>query len=255
MKQDFYDSSFESIISPQVFYGEKGELADICIPVLSYEIHDYLLSTYACEKCGEMIACNVNTNIYVFKYKNIRIAFYQSAMGAAISAHQLIESNWITGAENFVMFGSAGSLNENMTKGKYIVPTKAYRGEGLSFYYAPADNYIDISCANNVIESFELAGIPYVSGKIWTTDSMYRETKKLVSKRKQEGCIAVDMEVAGVQAVCDFYNWNLYDFLVSGDIVDTCGYDVGKLKEANHGKSKLKAVFAIINYIAANLNL
>ncbi|MGI6677833.1 MAG: hypothetical protein ACOX2Q_01790 [Dehalobacterium sp.] len=30
---------------------------------------------------------------------------------------------------------------------------------------------------------------------------MLRETKRLVAKRKSEGCIAVKMELAGVQAV------------------------------------------------------
>lgn len=34
----------------------------------------------------------------------------------------------------------------------------------------------------------------------------------LVEKRKSEGCIAVEMELAGMQAVCDFYNIELYDF-------------------------------------------
>ena len=31
---------------------------------------------------------------------------------------------------------------------------------------------------------------------------MLRETKGLVARRKDEGCIAVEMELAGVQAVC-----------------------------------------------------
>ena len=28
------------------------------------------------------------------------------------------------------------------------------------------------------------------------------------------------MELAGVQAICDYYGWNLYDFLVTGDVLD-----------------------------------
>lgn len=42
---------------------------------------------------------------------------------------------------------------------------------------------------------------------------MIRETKGLVRKRMEEGCIAVEMELAGVQSVCDFYNLKLYAFL------------------------------------------
>ena len=48
-----------------------------------------------------------------------------------------------------------------------------------------------------------------------TTDAIYRETKAKLEARKSEGCIAVEMELAGVHAVCDYYGWNLYDFLVT----------------------------------------
>ena len=48
---------------------------------------------------------------------------------------------------------------------------------------------------------------------------MLRETVNLVRKRKEEGCIAVEMELAGVQAISDFYGFELYDFLVAGDVL------------------------------------
>lgn len=42
------------------------------------------------------------------------------------------------------MFGSAGSLDSNVTNGKFVIPTATYREEGLSYnYVAPAD-YIEI---------------------------------------------------------------------------------------------------------------
>ncbi len=62
-----------------------------------------------------------------------------------------------------------------------------------------------------------MLALPYVKGRVWTTDALYRETRNLVETRKSEGCIAVEMELAGMQAVCDFYNIELYDFLVIGN--------------------------------------
>lgn len=53
---------------------------------------------------------------------------------------------------------------------------------------------------------------------LFRTDAIYRETKAKLEARKNEGCLAVEMELAGVQAVCNFYEWNLYDFLVTGDV-------------------------------------
>ena len=68
---------------------------------------------------------------------------------------------------------------------------------------------------------------------------MIKETKGLVAKRKAEGCIAVEMEVAGVQAVCNFYGLELYDFLEAGDVLEASGYEVKGLRDANHNFGKL----------------
>ncbi len=106
---------------------------------------------------------------------------------------------------------------------------------------------IIIKGAKIVEECFEEAGIPYITGPVWTTDAFYRETERLVTDRRNEGCLAVDMELAGVQAVCDHYGWYLYDFLETGDIVEVDGYDISALREANHDIRKLEAAFTIIN--------
>ena len=58
--------------------------------------------------------------------------------------------------------------------------------------------------------------------------------------RKAEGCLAVDMEVAGVQAVCSFHGFQLYCFLMTGDVLDLPEWDVAELGEANHSMDNLK---------------
>ena len=63
---------------------------------------------------------------------------------------------------------------------------------------------------------------------------MIREKKRLVRKRMEEGCIAVEMELAVGQAVCDCYNLKVYAFCETGDIVDTNGYEAKGLNNANH---------------------
>ena len=68
---------------------------------------------------------------------------------------------------------------------------------------------------------------------------MIRETRGLVSKRKNEGCIAVEMELAGVQAICNFYNLELYAFLEAGDVLEDSGYEMEGLHNANHDFGKL----------------
>lgn len=137
------------------------------------------------------------------------------------------------------MFGSCGSLDREKTNGKFIIPTESYRGEGCSYYYAEPSDYININNCNKLSSIFSNLNVPHVCGKVWTTDSMIRETLGLVSKRKNEGCIAVEMELAGVQAICNFYNLELYAFLEAGDVLEDSGYEVEGLHNANHDFGKL----------------
>ncbi|SFN96256.1 Uridine phosphorylase [Pseudobutyrivibrio sp. UC1225] len=239
MLKDFYDIETEPIVNLEAFYGKPKEITDKCLIIFSKEIHDYLLANYACENIGTITACNGNTPIYLVEHNGEKIAFYLTGIGAAVTSGTCYEVHWQTGATKFIMFGSCGSLNPEATTGKFIVPTQSYRGEGTSYYYAPAADYIDIKGSERLSEIFEELDIPHVKGRVWTTDSMLRETKGLVSKRKSEGCIAVEMELAGVQALCDFYGLTLYDFLEAGDVLADSGYEVKELKNANHSLGKL----------------
>ena len=81
---------------------------------------------------------------------------------------------------------------------------------------------------------FEELKQPYVQGRVWTTDALYRETKNQTALRQQEGCLAVDMELAGVQAVCSFHGFSLYNYLITGDVLDAEEYTAEGLREANH---------------------
>lgn len=236
---DCYDIESQPIISMKDFYGEQKHLVDKCLIIFSKEIHSHLLSTYECEEIAHFTACNGNTPIYKMKYKGEEIAFYLTAIGSALASCMCYEANWLIGATKFVMFGSCGSLNRDKTEGRFIIPTESYRGEGCSYYFAKPADYIEIKNSHTLAAIFDKMGTPYVLGKVWTTDSMIRETAGLVSKRKAEGCLAVEMEVAGVQSVCDFYNLELYDFLEAGDVLEASGYEVQGLHGANHNLGKL----------------
>lgn len=239
MITDCYDIETEPIISLKDFYGESRHLVDLCLIIFSKEIHTHLLNTYECEEIANLTACNGSTPIYKLNYKGKDIAFYLTGIGSAVCSSMCYEASWITGATKFIMFGSCGNLDREKTEGKFIIPTESYRGEGASYYYKDPSDYIDIKNSNKLAKIFDELSVPYVLGKVWTTDSIMRETKGLVQKRKEEGCIAVEMELAGVQAVCDFYNLELYDFLEAGDVLEESGYEVEGLHDANHNLGKL----------------
>ena len=239
MITECYDNETEAIISLKDFYGERQHIVDVCLIVFSKDIPAHLLDTYNCEIIGMLTACNGDTPIYKMNYKDMEIAFYLSGIGSAIAASVCYEASWLTGATKFIMFGSCGTLDREKTEGKFIVPSESYRGEGCSYYFAEPDHYIDINNSSKLAKIFNDMCVPYVMGKVWTTDSMIRETVGLVNKRKAEGCIAVEMELAGVQASCDYFGLELYDFLEAGDVLEKSGYKVEGLHNANHNLGKL----------------
>ena len=116
-------------------------------------------------------------------------------------------SSYIIYREKYIKNIKIDLIYHEATDGKFILPTEAYRGEGLSYYFAEPQDYIKIKNTDKLAEFFKERKLPYVQGRVWTTDSMLRETVNLVRKRKEEGCIAVEMELAGVQAISDFYGF------------------------------------------------
>lgn len=239
MIPDFFDDQTEPIVKIEEFYGEQKHIVDKCLIIFSKKIHDFLLEEFECEEIGYIGACNGAITIYSLDYKGEKIAFYLTGIGSAFASGACYEAHWQTGATKFIMFGSCGSLDADKTSGRFIIPTKTYRGDGASYYYAPASDYLDIKNSDKLAGIFDELKVPYVQGNVWTTDSMLRETKGLVARRKEEGCIAVEMELAGVQALCDFYGLDLYNFLEAGDVLAESGYEVSELTKANHDFGKL----------------
>ena len=206
----------------------------MCIITFSHVIFSHVLETFPHEQVAEIHACNGITPIYLLTVNDRKIGFYLTHVGAAGAGTDVIECHHMIGATKFVMFGSAGNLNKGATEGKYVVPSEAYRDEGMSYHYEAPSDYIGIPGAELVSQVFEELKLPYVQGRVWTTDALYRETKNQTALRQQEGCLAVDMELAGVQAVCSFHGFSLYNYLITGDVLDAEEYTADGLREANH---------------------
>lgn len=229
-----FDAKSQPVITPAQVLGPRGQHCEICIATFSHVIHAHVLERFPCEKIGELRHCNGSTSLYALEYQGRRIAFYLSPIGSAMAGNDLIDAAWLTGADRFIFFGSAGCLDQAATKGKFVLPTAAYRDEGMSYHYAPESDYIAMPGASRLAEIFDALHFPYVLGKTWTTDACYRETRDKLRARLAEGCLTVEMEAAGLQAVCDFYHYSLYQFLMTGDVLDLPEWKIAGLHEANH---------------------
>lgn len=249
MITDSFDEKSKPLISLNDIYGEQKHLTDICIICFSKIIHQTILDTHECEQIAEIGACGGNIQIYAFYDQGRKIAFYLSPIGSAIASQCIAEVNWLTGAAKFIMFGSAGSLAYDKTANRFVIPTEAYRDEGMSYHYAPPADYITVKNSRVVRDVFDEIRVPYIEGKTWTTDAILRETSEQAAERREEGCIAVEMEIAGVQAVCDYYGLNLYTFLITGDVLSEDGYSLGTLSDANHHIDSYQLALEITRHI------
>ena len=234
MITESYSEERESLFSPGAFFGERKYICDTAIITFSGEIFQAVIDRYPHREVAYIGSANGHKAIYAVDINGKEIVFYLSSIGACLAGTEIIEMEWQTGVKSLIIFGSCGALDSEATNGKYIVPTQAYRDEGMSYHYAPPSDYMDIKNADRLARILEQLRLPFVKGRIWTTDAPYRETKTAVEKRKSDGCIAVEMELAGVQAVCDFHGLELYSFLMTGDVLDEEEYELEGLSEANH---------------------
>ena len=229
-----YHEEKETIFSPGAFLGERKIICDTAIATFSCEIFNTVIKKYPHVKVGHIGTANGQKIIYMLNINGKNVIFYMSAVGACLAGNDIIEMQWQTGIRNLIIFGSCGALDSEATNGKYIVPTQAYRDEGMSYHYAYPSDYIDIKNSSKLAVIFERLHLPYITGRVWTTDAPYRETKTACMKRKNDGCLAVEMELSGIQAVCNFHDVNLYNFLVTGDLLDGEKFKPEGLKIANH---------------------
>jgi len=144
MITDSFDKKSKPIISLKDIYGEQKHLTDICIITFSEFIYKAIIESYECEPIAKIGACNGSIPIYSFHDKGRIIAFYLSPIGSTAASQCLLEANWLIGATKFVMFGSSGSLAYEKTMNRFVIPTEAYRDEGMSYHYAPPGDYITV---------------------------------------------------------------------------------------------------------------
>ncbi len=223
MRHNFYDCS-EPMLKVEYFYQESRKISDIGIITFSEKVIEWMLRNYKCEKVAEIGCANGARTVYAVSVEGCTIVFYMSLVGSAAAGSCIEDFAYLTGATKYIMFGSCGSLQSKKTEGKIIIPNSAYRDEGLSYHYLDLDDEYLVMPGWKKVKSFLNENtIPYIVGKTWTTDAIFRETKNKAERLRQDGCIAVEMECAGVQAVCQSKGFELYDFLFASDMLEEVG--------------------------------
>mgnify|MGYP006329460515 FL=1 len=251
MITDSFDNKSEAKINPH--QKEDAPIVDACIVTFSYIIERFVLENYKCKQIAQFKFATGVTPIYQIDYKGKKFAFYKTYVGAPACVGTIEDTISEIKTNKYIVFGGCGCLNKEITHGKVMIPTEAYRDEGTSYHYAPASDYIQVKNANIVEKFMKENDIPYVRGKTWTTDSFYRETINNFEKHKADGCISVEMECAGIQAMCDFRNLEFYTFFTSGDLLDAPKWEQrhkeGEFIGTQHDSGHFDIALELANYI------
>ncbi len=231
---DSFDPVGKPLITPADAYQKSPHALDVCLINFSQNIMDALIGDGVVEPLeADRIRC-ASCYFPVYRVRGTDIGVVKTTAGAPITSALAEEISYVYSCRKFVMFGSCGGLDSSIAPGKLIVPTHAYRDEGVSYHYAPSADYIEVKNHAFVASVLDSLGIGYVTGRTWTTDAFYRETDVLCARRRAEGCIAVEMEVSAVQAVADFYGLGLYNFLYRADNLDAASWESSYLSDMPH---------------------
>ena len=80
-------------------------------------------------------------------------------------------------------------------------------------------------CGNVTAGAPAHACVPHDRGLVWTTDAFFRETPAKVARRREQGCLAVDMEVSAMFACAAFRGAAYAQLLYAGDDVSAAEWD------------------------------
>ncbi len=178
--------------------------------------------------------------IWVVEHRGVRVALVNPGVGApaAVSSLEVLVA---LGAANVIGCGGAGVIRPGFDVGHVIVPVGAVRDEGTSYHYAPADVAVGphpraLAAIDAVLEE---AGVPHERGLTWTTDAVYRETAAKVARRREQGCVTVEMEAAGMFACAAFRGVVYAQLLYAGDDLSAEEWDHRGWNHATSARERL----------------
>ena len=144
------------------------------------------------------------------------------------------------GVENFILIGVAGGIGKNLNLHQKVLCTGAFADEGTSRHYV-TETLIKPSKYLNT----KLINLTETKGYTWTTDAMFRETKKEVAFYEKQGAQTVEMEAAGVFAFAKKRGLNAAGIFVISDLLNSTKWDALPDRK-NSAQTLAKLMFDII---------
>ena len=220
-----FDPSSEAFIEPSMIIHAQ-DLPEHCVICFFREVIDKVITEHNAKVVVENKWEDGPHRIYEISYRNQRLAFFHPGVGAPVAAG-LLEEAIAFGCRKFIACGGCGVLEKDIAVGHLIVVSSAVRDEGVSYHYLPPGREVTAkaSAVNALVKTLTDHAVPYRVGKTWTTDAPYRETANKIARRREEGCLTVEMESAAFIAVAQFRNATFGQVLYGGDDLSGAAWD------------------------------
>ena len=212
-----HDPTREAYIEPARVIEER-DMPRPCVLCFFRDVIEKVVSEHEAKVLVENRWEDGPHHVYEILYREQRLAFFQPGIGSALSA-SLLEEVIAFGCRTFIACGGCGVLQKEIAAGHLLVVSAAVRDEGASYHYLPPAREVtaDPRGMKALVDLLAARGIPHLVGKTWTTAAPYRETRAKIQQRREEGCLAVEMEAAGLMAVARFRNVPFGQILYAGD--------------------------------------
>jgi uridine phosphorylase len=177
----------------------NGNVPPVCILEFDGDLTDWLVREGMARPFRPW-AC-FHTSMFALDLEGVTCGIVARTIGgpyAVLIAEQLQAA----GAKLIIGLTSAGRVSPDLPLPCLVVATSAIRDEGTSYHYLPpAREVAGKSPVTPLLERELIAtGWAVRSGKVWTTDAPYRETRVQLEKWAREGVLAVEMQAASLFA-------------------------------------------------------
>ena len=172
---------------------------DVCVLEFDGDLTDWLVD-HQIAKRWPTWAC-FHTTMFAFDVDERPCGIVARTIGgpyAVLVAEQLAAS----GARLVVGLTSAGGVRPDLPIPSLVVATSAVRDEGTSYHYLSPQRTVEApsSVVRYLHEELVQLRIPVTTGRLWTTDAPYRETRQQIDGHAADGVLAVEMQAASLFA-------------------------------------------------------
>ena len=180
------------------------------------------------------------SRLYIADHAVGGVSIAGPAVGAPYAV-MVLEMLIAWGARKIIFIGWCGSISKKVQIGDIIIPSAAVIDEGTSRHYqngASPLSYPSELMLTRLQAEMDLNQIHFHSGKVWSTDAIFRETPEQVEYYQRQGAIAVDMEISALFTVAQFRQVELAAVAVVSDELDSFKWRPGfKMDEFKRGRT------------------